>query len=147
MNKTGYTALDNLQKTLSACLLGCVFINGFFFCAAMACFCMWMFIASGVFLSISLFFMAWTASGLVFLFIAFKGCVGFSDNGLEGAFSSIKILTRRANILMSCALTQGSSWLALHSYRILDQKRDRKAVDDGTFSIADEGEANVKKGI
>jgi len=130
MATTRYAILDNLQKMLSTCFVGCVFLNGFLFCAAMACFCMWMSMASGVFLSLSLFFMVWTMSGLALLFIAFQGCMGFADNGLEGAFNSIKTAGGRMRTLVSYALTQGSRWLSIQSYTGLDQNRNRKAVDD-----------------
>merc|ERR1719233_570962 len=95
-----------------------------------------MFIASGVFLSISLFFTVWTVSGAALLYIAF--------NGLEGAFNSINVVALRTRMLELCAFTQGYSWLALQSYLGLDHKTRTKTVDDGAIAGADEGKANTK---
>lgn len=129
---TKNTMLDNLHNLLSPFLLGCVFINGFFICAGLACFCIWMFILAGVFLSISLFFIAWTLTGLALLFIVLQVCVGFSNNGIEGALNSIRMLVGDLRTLQSYGFKHASAWMEFQDYGYsgLYQNEVAEAVDD-----------------
>jgi len=128
MMSTRDATLDDLDKVLGAWFFGCVFLNGFCLLGAV---CMWMCTLAGVFLFVSLFFLAWTLTGLALLFFAFQVCLGYSENGLEGAVNSMKKISGSMIQFTSYWLKETFLWEAFRDLVGLDKEGDAYVVDEG----------------
>merc|ERR1719330_1801775 len=50
----------------------------------------WLFLASGFFLILTMFFLVWTALAVCVLFVGVQVAIGFSEDGLSGATKALK---------------------------------------------------------